>query len=155
MNIITRYQKTFFLCVFALLLQSQARAQDGQSKNIQVICPNKTDTRILSFDAAKNLWCDSVVSDVCRPIPLDVAKQVCKRPYAISLRKLGADSSSAALSSYEEIDLSESKSVEPDQERLKLESELLSIQEKQLDIKRKLIGLEEEISEIKDQAPDR
>jgi len=85
MKIVTRYQNIFFLCLFALLIQSQVRAEGNESKNIQVICPNKTDTRILSFDAANNLWCDSVVSDVCHPIPLDVARQVCKRPYAISL----------------------------------------------------------------------
>lgn len=124
----------------------------GESKNVRVVCPNKEDKRVLSYDATQDRWCDITVPGFCKHRQLDAARRVCKKQYAVALKNLPVDpnfntepTETLSLSS----ELSQSYSARADRERRKLESELLDIQGKRLGVSRKILTLEKKEMALK------
>lgn len=137
------------LLLFVLLntVNAQTSLELDESKSVQVICPNKVDKRILSFDPIQDRWCDTRLGDFCKHRQLDAARRVCKKQYAVALKKLQIDSD-YTVKPTEIMDVSSELSSlrlpldDSSQKDRELENELLDIEEKRLDVKRKMLALE-------------
>ena len=142
MNIRNLTTTALLLCVIvnSAYAQEISLELDGL-KNVRVICANKADKRILSYDAVQDRWCDNTVPNFCKHRQLDAARRVCKKQYAIALKKLPLEPKES-LGGSVELGQTYLARVNGGRGYRELENELLDIQGKRLEIKRRMLALE-------------